>query len=262
MSSTTLDVTFVIAKNNSGVFKRNFGASPCLTDIRADRIVVQEGFRSSAAAYNDGIDRAKTDLIVFAHQDVYFPQHWLTALARGLGALEKTDPAWGVVGGWGVNNQGLQAGFLYSTGLGILGAPFSEPVAIDSLDEYLLILRKSSGLRFDETMPYFHFYGTDICLSAREKGRKSYAINAFCVHNTNYGYVAPGFYEAYKDLKKKWKQYLPIQTSCIRVTRWNKEVCLRNFKRACFSLAGREFRPHPRLEDPSSVLILAPAAVY
>lgn len=253
------DVTFVVTKSNDSIFMRNFAASPCLEGMRPDRIIVQEGFSSASLAYNDAIERAKTDLIVFAHQDVYFPEGWLVKLNESLEILETVDPNWGVLGGSGTTSRGVWAAFLYSAGLGIVGAPFKRPVAIDTLDEYLLIIRKSSGLRFDPALPHFHFYGTDICLSARKKGMTCYVVSAFCIHNTSYGYIAPEFYKSYWDIKTKWKEFLPIQTPCIRITRWNEDLILRKVKNFCFALAGRNLEPKPRLDDPRSALQFAPA---
>jgi len=168
--------------------------------------------------------------------------------------LDQTDPHWGVLGCSGINNRGLWAAYLYSTGLGIIGKPFNRPVAIDTLDEFILILRKSSGLRFDPSLPHFHFYGTDICMSARKKGKICYAISVFSVHNTSYGPLSPEFYRCYWHVKKKWREFLPIQTPCIRITRWNGYMIFGRFKHLCFTLLGRDMRPLPRLEDPHPVL--------
>ncbi len=232
MRSGRQDITFVVTRSASGnlqklcqglketssrtIFEKNFAASPCLGEIRPDRIIVQEGFSSAATAFNDAIDRAETDLLVFAHQD-------------------------------------------YSAGLGVLGKPFAQPIAIDTLDEYVLIMRKSSGLRFDPKLPHFHFYGTDICLSARKKKKSCYAISAFCIHNTSYGLLPPEFFECYWRVKRKWKEFLPIQTSCIRVTRWNEELIVRRLKHVYFTLFRRDYKLFPRLEDPRSVLQIVAA---
>jgi len=249
------DVTFVVNKSgNPSVFQNNFAASPCLDGIPPDRIIVQEGFSSASIGYNDAIEKSKTDLIVFAHQDVYFPTDWLSEVNRSLRILEKSDPDWGVVGCSGVNNRGLFAAYLYSVGLGILGKPFVEPVPIDTLDEFVLIMRKSSNLRFDPSLPHFHFYGTDICMSARMASKNCYAISAFSVHNTSYGPLSPDYFRCYWPVKKKWKEHLPIQTTCIRITRWDEEYLARRFKDLCFTLMGRDMSLHPRLDDPRVVL--------
>lgn len=249
------EITFVVSRSGDpSLFDRNFAASPGLKDIGADRIIVQQGFPSAAIAYNDAIENAQTDLMVFAHQDVYFPADWLADLNRSLAILENSDPHWGVLGCSGIKYRDIRAGYLHSVGLGILGNPFERPVPIDTLDEFILILRKSSGLRFDPTLPHFHFYGTDICMAAREQKRGCYAISAFSVHNTSYGHLAPEFYRCYWHVKKRWRKYLPIQTTCIKVTQWNGELIYRRLKFFGLSLLGRNMKPLPRLQDPQSVL--------
>ena len=64
----------------------------------------------------------------------------------------------------------------YSTGLGVLGGNFADPIRVRTLDEIVLITRKSTGLVFDDTLPDFHFYGTDICLRSELQGRSCYII--------------------------------------------------------------------------------------
>ncbi len=256
MTPDTLpDVTFVVNKSGDpSVYRNNFAASPALQLLPAGRVIVQEGFSSASLGYNDAIEKAATDLIVFSHQDVYYPEQWLHDLDKALKHLEKSDPKWGVLGCWGNNHRGLDAGYLYSVGLGVLGKPFELPVEMETLDEYALILRKSSGLRFDPALPHFHFYGTDICMAARERGLRSYAISAFAVHNTSYGPLAPDFFRCYWPIRKKWAKYMPIQTSCIRITRWNRDFIVRRLKDRIFRLMGRDMTLKPRLADPRVVL--------
>ena len=255
MTGQLPDVTFVVNKSGDpSVFEKNFAASPGLHGIPQDRIIVQEGFSSASLGYNDAIERAKTDLIVFAHQDVYFPRDWLADLNRSLKILDELDPDWGVLGGWGINRQEVGVGFVHSVGLGVLGQPFEHPAEVDTLDEFILILRKSSGLRFDPTLPHFHFYGMDICMSARKNRQRCYVISALSVHNTSYGYLSPEFFSCYWHVKKRWKAVLPVRTSCIRVTRWNEDLIVRKLKFILFPLLGKNLKILPRLEDPRSAL--------
>lgn len=247
-----LDVTFVVTPSNSAVYESNFAASPLLAGLLGDRLILQEGYRSATLAYNDALDKAKTDLVVFCHQDVYFPETWLGDLRRSLEALAVSDPNWGVLGGFGATRRPEWVGYLYSTGLGVMGRPFERPIEIETLDEYVLILRKSSGLRFDPNLPHFHFYGTDICMTAREQGKRCYAISAFAVHNTSYGAVGPGFFEGCRYIAKRWRKFLPIQTTCVRVTRWNGDLVRRHTRQMCLRLLGKNMTPRPRLADPRS----------
>jgi hypothetical protein len=214
-------ITFVVAVNNRKVFEGNFLASPCLRTPHSHQILVQEGFSSASKAYNDAIDKAQNDLIVFSHQDMIFPGRWLSQLQSALEHLEGEDPNWGVLGCYGETRDLLGRGYIYSSGLGVMGRPFKKPEPVQTLDEIVLVIRKLSGLRFDDQLPHFHLYGADICMSALETARKSYAISAFCIHNTKqFLILPPEYYDCYRYFKTKWKDFLPIQTTCMRVTRF------------------------------------------
>jgi Glycosyltransferase like family len=215
-------VTFVVAVNDDGVFEGNFLASPCVQGRHPHEVLVQRGFPSASAAYNDAMDRSGNDLLVFCHQDIFLPSFWIGNLTRSLEFLEKTDPQWGVLGSYGTTVEGDAWGQVYSRGLGLIGRRPEEPRPVQTLDEIVLILRKSSGLRFDDSLPHYHFYGVDICMRAAKAGRRSYAIPGFAVHNTQLNLALPKeFYRCYRHVKATWKDSLPIQTSCIRVTKWD-----------------------------------------
>jgi hypothetical protein len=224
-------ISFAVANYGTDeILKNNFLASPCLRAPHDHQILIQQDFVSAALAYNDAIDRAKNDLVIFAHHDLILPEAWLCHLSQALEAIELIDPAWGVLGCWGVTREGEFRGHIYSSGLGILGRPFSHPERVQTLDEIILIFRKSSGLRFDASLPNFHMYGSDLCLRAATKGMASYVIPAFCIHNTNRYLVLPDeFYESCLYVRRVWKKALPIQTSCTRITKFNIPLFRKRF---------------------------------
>jgi hypothetical protein len=218
-------ITFAVAVNNREVFETNFLASPCFRGPHDHQILVQENFASAAKAYNDAIERSTNDLIVFCHQDIFLPERWLSQLDEALAYLEAEDPIWGVLGCYGETLNDNGRGYVYSSGLGTMGKPFEHPAPVQTLDEIVLILRKSAGLRFDEQLPHFHLYGTDICLRAAAVGMNSYAISAFCIHNTHQSLILPKeFYDCCRHIRRVWKDSLPIQTTCIRITRSNVPI--------------------------------------
>src|ERR1700680_3633599 len=94
-------VTFVVAVNNRELFEHNFLASPGLQQSQNHQILIQENFSSAAEAYNDAIDHAANDLIIFCHQDVVLPEGWLSQLQCALDDLAFADPTWGVLGSYG-----------------------------------------------------------------------------------------------------------------------------------------------------------------
>ena len=253
--SATNKITFVIAVNNRELFENNFLVSPCLGKLRDHEILVQENFSSAAKAYNDAIDRATNDLIIFCHQDILLPESWLSELGCALRYLEEEDPKWGVLGSYGKTQDGRGWGHVYSSGRNVIGKPFERPVVVQTLDEIVLILRKSSGLRFDDSLPHFHFYGTDICLRAAEKGMKSYAFSAFCIHNTYQTLVLPNeFYESCKHIKRVWSDYLPIQTTCVRITRFGFPLYRRRLGEFYLRYIRKKECGGTRAQDPLALL--------
>jgi hypothetical protein len=250
----TRRVTFCVAVNDSEIFQNNFMASPCFQGPHPYHILTQRNFASAAKAYNDAIDRSANDLVVFAHQDVLFPAPWLSQLERALDDLDATDPHWGVLGCYGLTCDGQERGHVYSAGRDVFGEPFEHPARVQTLDEIVLILRKSSGLRFDERLPYFHLYGADICLAAAEKGMKNYAVPAFCIHNTQQNLVLPReFYECCKYIKLVWKNHLPIHATCMSITESNWPLHRRKLKELYLRLRGKRVGAF-RMTNPRALL--------
>jgi hypothetical protein len=236
MNSPQSSITFVIAVNDRKMFENNFMASPCFSESHNHQILMQEDFASASLAYNDALRRSDNDTVVFAHQDIILPSSWVDDLHLATARLESVDPHWGVLGCYGMTADAEERGYVYSNGQGILGQAFAAPQIVQTLDEIVLILRKSSKLGFDDRFPYFHLYGADICLTAANRGRKSYAISAFCVHNTQQNLVLPKeFYDCYRALKGKWKSSLPIFTTCVSVTRFDMPMHERQIREAWLS---------------------------
>jgi hypothetical protein len=245
-----LSITFVAAANSPDILENNFLVSPCLQQPHGHQVLIQEGFASASKAYNDAIDRSMNDLMVFAHQDILFATSWMADLQRALQSLEVTDPNWGVLGCYGETRDDDERGYILSGAQGTIGKAFTQPAQVQTLDEIVLILRKSSGLRFDERLPNFHFYGTDICMEAAKNGRKAYAIPAFCIHNAAETVMLPKeFYQCYWYIKKKWIDWLPIQTTVIRLTRNDKQVYKRRLMEVYQRYVQRRVNGLYRLPD-------------
>ena len=212
--------TLAVAANNDDLLRGNLLASPCLAPQHGNEVIVQRGFPSAALAYNDAIAKSSNDLIVFAHQDIYFPEPWIKQLERSLDILEVADPKWGVLGCYGTTVNGDYRGYLYSSSQGVHGSPSLKPLPVQTLDEIVLVIRRSSGLEFDPNLPNFHLYGADICLAASARGMASYAICAPCIHNNQQNLILPTeFYECCEHIRSTRKAFLPIQTPCIRITK-------------------------------------------
>jgi hypothetical protein len=248
-------VTFIVATTqNDEVFAENFLRSPLFSNGHPHQIIALPGYSSAAAAYNAGIEKTANDLMVFIHQDVYLPQSWLADVEKALLQLEATDPRWGVLGCYGVEQDGTRRGHVFSSPQGVIGKPLSAPAAVRTLDEIVLIFRKSSGLRFDERLTHFHLYGTDVCLQAARLGRVNYVIPAFCLHNTNNYLILPKeFYSCYRYIKRKWLSVLPIHTPCISIEKWDVNLFATRLNEYRLKLTRKAHLHRYRLPDVQSM---------
>lgn len=244
-----VDLTIVVAVNNDEVLRSNLLSSPDLRD--EIEVLPLRGYRSAAAAYNTGLARAKSEYVAFVHQDVYLAEGWLKKFRETVDYLAQQDPDWGVLGMWGITVRGEGAGYLYCTaGIRLLGESFAGCKPVRTLDEVLLVVRKASGLRFDEDVGGFHMYGTDICLEAESRGMKNYAFAAFGIHNSNgYGMLPWAFWENFFQVRRKWRAVLPVMSPCAEMTRWCLPVIKWNIVQAANLLLKRH-KVGRRIPDP------------
>lgn len=204
-----MKVSFIVAVNNEEVLKRNIKSSSVFL---LNEFILQRGYINVPKAYNDAVQQSKGDLLCFVHQDVFLPKMWIDALYI---AIKELDLNWGVLGvagaRMGKNREFL--GYLQDRGK-LWGSSIGLPANVQTIDELLLIRKKGDGLRFDEDIPSAHLYGADLCLQSQQKGRKCYIVNAFCHHNSTICKNPASFYVAVEYIKKKWKAWLPIATTC------------------------------------------------
>lgn len=247
-------ITIVTAVNNRQVLEDNLLQSPALRE-RSFQLLIKEGFPSASLAYNSAIADADSDLLVFVHQDIYLPEGWLARVVASVRWLERAGVNWGVLGCFGSRRKadgGL--GQVYTTGLGVHGNAILNPEPVETLDEIVLIIRRSSGLLLDPSLPHFHMYGVDLCLSARSKGFTNFAIPAFCIHNTHQTALPREFWSCYWYVKRKWFNFLPIHTSCVKISRFDADLRERQLRELIGYALGRRHPPIERLSDPHRLM--------
>lgn len=236
--------------NHKGALARDLQRSP---DITNGRIQVSIIWNAPAAsiAYHDAIGRINADILVFAHQDVYFPEGWFTRLDATCRNLDAIDPSWAVAGLCGMTREAEFVGHLWDSGLGtICGSSFDRPRVVASLDEVVLIVRRASGVSFDPALPSFHLYGTDIVLEAQKAGKKSYAVDLPVIHNSKANVRLDQTYvAAYRFMVRKWKALLPWPTVIIQLTDNPIPLLLRRI-RLRYKALFRASTLHPMLEFP------------
>jgi hypothetical protein len=204
----------VTATNNVTVLTNNLARSPLLDGQRI-KLHVKNGYPSASMAYHDAMRACAHDVVVFAHHDVYLPKGWELKLSENINRLTVLHPEWAVLGVYGVQSDGTHLGCVWSSGLNqVCGARFGAAAAVSSLDEVLIVVRRSSGVDFDTELPGFHLYGTDLVQSALSRRMGAYVIYAPVIHNsTPCPYLNKDYFAAYDFIVRKWKGRLPINNN-------------------------------------------------
>ena len=233
-------ITFVTVINDFAEFHHNLGASAVRRSERHQWIefdnIANRASSDICRLYCDGLARAEHDLVFFIHPDVYLPGPWEAQAFEGLRQVEAVDPSWGVIGAAG----NLPPGFTGDQARGHWADPQQQedcfhgplPSEVFSLDECWLGVRKSRAVSFDRVMPGFHCYGVDLCLSARERGMRSWAIDAFIWHKFKdpkgnriisaatskkiQQRQSPAFQASFEHshayIRRKWRAHLPMRS--------------------------------------------------
>lgn len=199
---------FVTASHREDVLQNNLLRSPIVQ--KHYPLTIQRGYTNVAKAYNSFQADLYTQYVVYVHNDVFLPASFEHDLLK---ALEYMPDDWAVLGVAGVSGPVRKIhGFISDRGR-TWGSANNLPHLVDTLDEMLLITHGT--LCFDENLP-LDFYGADICINQKIKGGKCYAINAFCEHNSSrpMGGRTPSFYESEAYFRNKWRDHLPIFTTC------------------------------------------------
>jgi hypothetical protein len=236
--------------NQQATLARDLQRSPEIADGRV-QISIIWGASAASAAYHNAICNTKADILVFTHQDVYFPEGWFSRLRAICQRLNSIDPCWAVAGLCGRTREGEFVGHLWDSGIGaVCGGPFDPPRNAASLDEVVLIVRRASGVSFDPALLSFHLYGTDIVLEARKAGMSSYVVDLPVIHNSkadvrlDHTYVA-----AYRFMVRKWKALLPWPTVIVELTQNPLPLLLRRM-RMKYKATLRASTMHPMSEHP------------
>ncbi|MEO5620503.1 MAG: hypothetical protein ABIQ85_06245 [Cypionkella sp.] len=215
-----IDLALVCASHSDEILDANLRRSPMIAESRRPLHLEREA-SSAAIAYNRALDATTAEVVVFAHHDTYLPRGWDALLQRRLAEVAEVDPNWALFGPFGVGLDASHIGPVWSSSIGlIVGRVPTQPTRVQSFDEMVIVMRRSAGLRFDEALPGWHMYGTDIVTQARAKGMHAYAGALPTIHNDRYhDHLRQDFVDCYQAMRHKWRQTLPLRTPIIKISR-------------------------------------------
>lgn len=240
----------VTASHNEKVLERDLKTSSLIRDDGVECIVMRNR-PDICPAYNEAMDMTDKRFIIFVHHDIYFPKGWENRVVQGINWLAENEREWAVLGVIGLDLEGIAHGTVWSAGSDTeFSHPMQHPIAAQSFDEVVLILDRQSGVRFDDQLPGFHLYGTDIVQNARAVGKAAYIIEAPVVHNSNQRFdLELGYRVAYRYMTRKWVAQLPIFTPICALTRTTFPMWKRKIKFNINSWIVKNFR-RERLTTP------------
>lgn len=228
MTTAEDDIEVGVATHDMAVLEGNLGLSPAITDKKL-QLLIEKNCPSASIAYNRIIERSTAPIIVLAHHDVYLPQGWDSLLRARIAEVSAFDPNWAVIAPFGVGHDLVGYGTVWSSSIGtIVGRVANGPIPVQTVDELLIVLRRQSGLRFDETLPGFHLYGTDIVQTALSGGMGAYAMSLPVVHNDGFkSHLDASFAMAYRHQSRKWRKRLPLYSPTTKIS-WHMLSLIRS----------------------------------
>lgn len=226
--------SIIVCISNPNVFEecllRSININRKDIDIEIVPIVNRNNIYSASNALNVGIDASKSDILIFAHQDVRLLDDWFVKLD---GFLQNISDDWGIIGSAGIaikynrEDIGKWGGSLYldTVAVGTVydndeslekGVPYwngtKDLEQVHCVDECIFVMNKRTGLRFDSMYTGFHFYGVDMCMQARAAGYGVYGADLPIVHYGKYSASITGdhkYWVYYRYLHYKWHERFP-----------------------------------------------------
>jgi GT2 family glycosyltransferase len=176
-SKYKVDVSFVTCVSNLKQYT-NFVVASLFNNQTAKNYeivpVLNFGNKYSAAqALNLGISKARGKIIVCCHQDLILLKPWIDMLFERIAEIEDLDDNnWGILGTAGITAKDDTIGVVYNVKGRIQWQATRKRrvYPVQTVDEHCIIMKKKSGLRFDEAFDGFHMYSPSICLLALERG--------------------------------------------------------------------------------------------
>jgi len=217
-SGSPTKLTFVVCVSDDEVLRENLLASPDLRPGTSHEIILVRNCQSAADGLNLGLSRARHEIVVCVHQDIYLPLGWCSRFAARWNEAKSRHSLLGVMGLYGVTGRGSDArrvGHVVDR-TRLLYEPTLLPALCDTLDELLLALPRDTPVQFDPSLG-FHLYGADACLSARRKGLPSVVVDAPCLHNSRLEALPGDFDTTARTFAAKWREELPVATPCVKI---------------------------------------------
>ncbi len=233
------NVEYELMKNS---FEQNGFANDC------EYLIADNTHKNEFDAYeaiSHFLKIAKGTYILVVHQDVRVVDN-KKMLEACLKNLSIKDPSWAICGNAGC--RGYHEDILHISYDSHADLTEGLPLAVNSLDENFLLIKKDSNLTISPNLKGFHLYGTDLCIIANFLGYKAYVI-PFMVKHLSKGNLESlkhheqEFIETYGEKLKVGY----IQTTCTKFYISNSKRKNKFYNNAIIFFIVKQFQRYPYL---------------
>lgn len=210
-------ISVVCCFNNQNIYENSLVKSLNQQSMKIDLIGVdntQNAFSSASKALNYGASQSKSDLIVFAHQDIEIEDN---DFFKNLLEFANTYPE-SLIGIAGVGFDSIiYTNLVQGKDKKEGGITFTSVMEAQSLDEVLVSIPRNlfERIKFDEKIcDHWHLYVVDLGLTLRNIGIKCYII-PLTLHHLSSGKLSKDYaFSLYKVIKKHRKEIKKLETTC------------------------------------------------
>jgi glycosyl transferase family 2 len=215
---------WVVCVSDAAVLRRYLLSSPGLPAGWEEESFLMYDCGSAAEGFNAALALARSDWLVFVHQDVVLPQGWFDHFCESLDEAQRRFPRLAVAGVYGKftasDGSAIALGEVMDRGR-LVKQPAPLPHSANSIDELLFAVRRDSGLTLDAQLG-FHLYGTDLALAALSRSLEVVVLHAPCEHHSTLPFDASqapaqtvkNFIAAARVFAAKWADRMPLATPC------------------------------------------------
>jgi len=220
-------ISIITCTKNNSLFENLSTNIESTIDCQHEIIKIDNsaGYLSISEAYNKGLEKAQYEIIVLVHEDILFhtpswgkilidkfkfiPEIGCLGIA---GALLKTKSpsAW-----WDAGTNNLIMNLIQHDGKrksliceGWVEEDLLKEVAV--VDGVLMVLKRSTGFRFDTGIPGFHCYDLNLSIQLRLNGYKVFVTKEILIEHYSLGSINKSWVNSTSILHKKYNDYLPI----------------------------------------------------
>ena len=206
-----MNIVYVSLVNDEAIYA-GLVESLLARGVDQESIVALRGARSMASGYNAAVRSAPAaPYLCLVHQDARL----LFDVERRIPAFFEEHPDAGVVGFVGSTElSAAGAWWLAGRHLGELiegaaprsWAPVSGCHPVEVVDGYCMFIRSDvfdtlGG--FDERFDHWHFYDSDLCMTAKSHGLQNYVVEGLTQHLST-GSTAPPWADEQRKFSQKW----------------------------------------------------------